>query len=203
MVKNNIEIADLAQDLIAKSEGHGHQDYIIFVFTTTNVTNNRTLNAFIKKLLPISKFTNLITIVNQKAPEDYQIINSIKKSVNQFLNQNINNGLTLLIGRDNRKTEIVKKIQVILIDCSYNTKQSELTVIHINIGVLNTLNIRLKKQELELLAEKSGADIVCLSEHWFLMLPWRCLPWKIFSLSHILRDAEVHKVEYVFIAENR
>ncbi|KAL3271717.1 hypothetical protein HHI36_022188 [Cryptolaemus montrouzieri] len=67
IVKNNIETADL----IDESKNHDNKDFMIFIFTTSN---NKAVNYCLQKLLPINRFTNLITSIKQKVPEDYSII---------------------------------------------------------------------------------------------------------------------------------
>ncbi|KAL3288080.1 hypothetical protein HHI36_002531 [Cryptolaemus montrouzieri] len=76
-IKINIEPADMTHDLFGAVSDYGPKDYVIFMFGTNNVNNKRTLNICLHTLLPLGRFTNLITIVGKKSIEDYRIIRDV------------------------------------------------------------------------------------------------------------------------------
>ncbi|KAL3287676.1 hypothetical protein HHI36_002143 [Cryptolaemus montrouzieri] len=78
-IKNNCDTTDLVQDLVMESQKHGHRDYLIFIFNTNNVSNNKGLTVCLNRLLPISKFTNLVMLVHQKTTEDYRNTGAIQE----------------------------------------------------------------------------------------------------------------------------
>lgn len=59
-VKANIELEELTKTLF--HDTFYHNDYVIVIFNTRNISNTKTLNWALNNLLSVSRYTNLITV---------------------------------------------------------------------------------------------------------------------------------------------
>ncbi|KAL3266922.1 hypothetical protein HHI36_011072 [Cryptolaemus montrouzieri] len=99
-IKSNIEAAYMTHDLFGAVSDYGPKDYVIFMFGKNYVSNKRTLNICLHTLLPIGRFTNLITIVGKKSIEDYRIIRDIQGGVTIFCRRNFNSSIVYLVDEE-------------------------------------------------------------------------------------------------------
>lgn len=84
------ELSELSKNLFDKSIEYGANDYVIIMFSTKNVSNNRTLNLALKNILPASKLSNIIIISECHKPGDDRINKKIMARLYRFKKSNKN-----------------------------------------------------------------------------------------------------------------
>nr|CAI5847254.1 unnamed protein product [Callosobruchus analis] len=68
-------------------------DAIIVIFKSSNVSNHNLLINALKKLLPCSKYTNLMILVQYNRRDDTQLHNFISKKIESFKAYNLNSSI--------------------------------------------------------------------------------------------------------------
>lgn len=95
------ELSELSKNIFDKSIDYGTNDYVIIMFNTKNVSNNRTLNLALKNILPASRLINIIIISECHKPIDNRINKKIMATLSRFKKSNKNYSCLFL--RDYKK----------------------------------------------------------------------------------------------------
>lgn len=88
-IKPNTEIADITSNLFSQTIHFGQDDYVFIVFKSKNISNHNTLNIFLKNVLPLGKFTNLVILLKSE-PADKTLTVLLENKVNCYKHNNIN-----------------------------------------------------------------------------------------------------------------
>lgn len=116
VIKPKSELCDITKELFSKVLNYNSNDFVIIMFDTKNVSNNRSLRYSIKNMLPISKYTNLVIMSKLNQNLDQILIKSFNRRIRQFKTRNINCSLDFFVdkGGIDSKYNLIKKIETII-----------------------------------------------------------------------------------------
>lgn len=97
VVNPKMELCEITRFLFEKTIKYGKNDYVIIMFNTNNISNNRSFRFSIKNMLPVSKVTNLIILSELNKNIDKKITNAFFKKVREFTSTNRNISLQFFI----------------------------------------------------------------------------------------------------------
>lgn len=97
IVKPDCELSHLTGNLFADTLDYGQEDYVIIMFNTNNVSNNKNLYLALKQILPLCKITNILLISERHILIDQIIIRKVLKQVFNFRKHNSSISLRYLI----------------------------------------------------------------------------------------------------------
>lgn len=118
IIKPETELSDLTSNVFDYSLRYGQNDYVIVMFNTKNVSNNKSLNAALKNIMMISKTTNLIIISECDTIVDHIINHKIRNAVNRTLRLVRNCSIKFLVDKNEygSKFDICNELENYLID---------------------------------------------------------------------------------------
>ncbi|CAH2012761.1 unnamed protein product [Acanthoscelides obtectus] len=96
IVKPNTEAANITSNIFTQTMDHGQSDYVIIVFSTKNISNHKTLNSFLRNVLPLGKFTNLVILLKSE-PVDEALAVLLENKITSYIKNNPNCSVKFLV----------------------------------------------------------------------------------------------------------
>lgn len=88
IVKPNADFVEIAKSLFSNTLEYGQNDFVMLMFSTSNVYNLKSLKYAIKVLLPIAKTTNLVILPKCVINGDEKIISILRQAIRRYCSKN-------------------------------------------------------------------------------------------------------------------
>nr|CAI5857656.1 unnamed protein product [Callosobruchus analis] len=121
IVMTSADLCDISKILFKNMTDFGQTDVIIVMFRSSHVANYHLLKNALRKLLPCSKFTNLLLLVKYKRRGDSQMHDFINEEIRSFRAVNINSAIDFDIVHDKYGGKVARSIRNYYIPKFFNT----------------------------------------------------------------------------------
>lgn len=106
IVKTNSSVENIYGNIFSDTKHLGESDFIIVMVNTSNISNHKALNDFLKNIFNAGKYTNVLLLLKCNNWDDEKICHIVKRKFLLFQRNNFNCSISLKIDYSMKHSEL-------------------------------------------------------------------------------------------------